>query len=938
MVKVYTAALIDKPLRLINSNLRKKVTSDLKKYLKIRSDAVTSQELNTFLLASGRNGKGGFNPLMIDKIEKGAIQRRFTQYYNKNESRFRNYMKNNQELSETAQIVKDFIREIDSSLPKKFDQQLRKINSDLPRTFCQVSMKSFITLWDIEENQEFRFNLSGFDFPIFSGKTTEIPIDIGSLVDKLLIVNFFETFLKSTLLRLDEMNRVLEQLEQEIEKQHYNINDEKLQSKLELFLRILVAKLSALQELENLITRIFNLFDIPYMILTQYHFKSDFSDLNSEIARICENIKVGKEKLHEVGERIDRCQLCLRDYLDDGVNGVITANSAQVFKEALKPLAELSIDLFIEAELLKLWSDYFGSDVPYFSFNVQLDEGTTDTEAIEIDDDVILAVRGLYKNYNLGRTTVYAIRGVNLDIKAGEFVAIVGSSGAGKTTLLNCMASLDTSDHGVVYFRGKNLHKMKDSEKAEARLHDMGFIFQSYALLPHFDTRENVTLPADLAGGLSKEIKTRIENLLVGVGIIEQAKQYPAQLSGGQMQRVAIARALTNQPAVIFADEPTGDLDSVTGVQVMELLKKFHEETKTTIIVITHEESIANYAERQILMEDGVITKRKQATDYAGRPILMEKVLTRQPEKGLEDLSPIIEASVTAVENQLESRLNELTQNLENRSIEILTSVAKEIKHQLNEMSTKLEVLELETNNKIVDLSTRLNKLNINASNWSFAINEQMEVFRTQYVNIFEELRKSSALSGEKEKLLSQKYSELVKQLKEKERNVVEKENLNQVRLSSLQNEMERKEKELGMYKTRLEELEAEIKERTQHFDESTKIEAKIEVLVSNYKKLKEAYDIKNHEVERLQSQLSAMTEDTRKIIGTTKAIKTFLDESESGRILNQLLNLDQVTLDELAARTGIATYTVLQVIQHFRDLGIIQYDESTRQAKLVDK
>ncbi|MFX0050269.1 MAG: ABC transporter ATP-binding protein, partial [Candidatus Hermodarchaeota archaeon] len=624
MVKVYTGALIDKPLRSINRNLRKKVTTDLRKSLKIRLDAVTSQELNTFLLASGRNGKSGFNRQLIDKIEKGAIRKRFTEYYNKNETRFRNYMKNNQELYETAQIVKDFIREIDSSLPKKFDQQLKKINSDLPNIFCQVSMKSLITLWDIEEEQEFRFNLSGFDFPIFSGKTTETPIDVGSLVDKLLIVNFFETFLKSTLLRLDAMNHVLEQLEQEIDKQHYRITDEKLQSKLELFLRILVAKLSALQELENLISRIFNLFDIPYMILTQYHFKSDFSDLNTEIARICEDIKVGKDKLHEVDKRIDRCQLCLRDYLDDGVNGVITANSAQVFKEALKPLAELSIDLFIEAELLKLWSDYFGSDVPYFSFNVQLDGDTAASEAIEIEDDVILAVRGLYKNYNLGRTTVYAVRGVNLDIKAGEFVAIVGSSGAGKTTLLNCMASLDSPDHGAVYFRGKNLHKMKDSEKAELRLHQMGFIFQSYALLPHFDTRENVTLPANLTGGLSKDIKTRIENLLVGVGISEQAKQYPAQLSGGQMQRVAIARALTNQPAVIFADEPTGDLDSITGIQVMELLKKFHEETNTTIIIITHEESIAAYADRQILMEDGVITQRKQIIDTTGRPILME--------------------------------------------------------------------------------------------------------------------------------------------------------------------------------------------------------------------------------------------------------------------------------------------------------------------------
>ena len=136
----------------------------------------------------------------------------------------------------------------------------------------------------------------------------------------------------------------------------------------------------------------------------------------------------------------------------------------------------------------------------------------------------------------------------------------------------------------------------------------MGFIFQSYALLPHYDARENITLPADLAG-LSKGLKSRIENLLEGVGIKNQAKQYPAQLSGGQMQRVAIARALTNKPKVLFADEPTGDLDSQTGMQVMDLLKKFHQETDTTIILITHEKDIANYAQRKIKLEDGIIIK-----------------------------------------------------------------------------------------------------------------------------------------------------------------------------------------------------------------------------------------------------------------------------------------------------------------------------------------
>jgi putative ABC transport system ATP-binding protein len=254
---------------------------------------------------------------------------------------------------------------------------------------------------------------------------------------------------------------------------------------------------------------------------------------------------------------------------------------------------------------LKLWLDFFSSDIPFFTFQSSLFNLQT-PQAFETSAEYIISVRGLVKNYSLGQTTVYALRGVDLDVKDGEFVAIVGNSGAGKTTLLNCMAGLDEPDYGVVFFKGKDLHRLGDSEKSRARLLEMGFIFQSYALLPHFDARENVALPADLAG-FSKDLKNRIEELLDGVGISKQAKQYPAQLSGGQLQRVAIARALTNRPKVLFADEPTGDLDSVTGKQVMELIKKFHEETRTTVIVITHEQDIADYAERQITLEDGII-------------------------------------------------------------------------------------------------------------------------------------------------------------------------------------------------------------------------------------------------------------------------------------------------------------------------------------------
>jgi putative ABC transport system ATP-binding protein len=604
-MRVYTAGLIDKSLRPANAKLQKKLVSDCRKILRVSSKAMSSQELNSFIVLSAEKS-GVLNQKVIEEIERGNLYNRFRRYYADNESRLHKQLKNNQELRETSKIVKDFIKEVDPNLVKLFDSQLKKMVKELPASYRQIQLKSYVALWDFAEIQQYRFFLSGLDSPLFIGSTTENQVNVEELVDKLLLANFFAIFLKPTITRLKELDSVLERLRLGVEGTHYRTTNPKLQKKLELFFRILAAKLSALQDIDRLLSRIFALFDFPRVSLTPYHFKNDSLELNKALAEIASEIEFGKTLLLEVHSKLQQCQIHLRDYLDEQKNGIKTVDSVNAFKSALLPMAELSTDLFVEAELLKMWSDFFGSDIPYFGFNKQL--FNTQNEVTDVAEDNIIAVQGLSKNYNLGRTTVYALRGVNLNIKEGEFVAIVGNSGAGKTTLLNCMAGLDSPDYGVVLFRGENLHKMDDSAKSKARLLEMGFIFQSYALLPHFNTRENIALPADLAG-LSKELKERIENLLKGVGIDNQAKQYPATLSGGQMQRVAIARALTNRPVVIFADEPTGDLDSATGKQVMDLLKKFHEETKTTIIIITHEQDIADYSERQITLEDGVIAQ-----------------------------------------------------------------------------------------------------------------------------------------------------------------------------------------------------------------------------------------------------------------------------------------------------------------------------------------
>ncbi len=603
-MKAYFSALIDKSVPSENLKLAKNLLKDIKKPLKISKSNINVKEHNVFLfLAADKPLEDQFDIKILEEIQR-KIHLRLHSYYIKNKAKLQKYLKDKRELKETAKIVKTFLKEIDPNLEKGFDRRLKELISELPTKFFNLQTKSITAIWNLKEEQKVQLYLSGWTSPVFKVSEVTTDIDLETMVDKIAFLNFFCVFLEPTLLRLREMNKVLERLKIGLDETHYRSSNVKVQAKLEIFLRILSAKLSSLQNMDKTIFSIFKLFNEP----KNFFIKQDFAELSRDLQTVVKQMSLkihqGEILLIEVQDKLEKCQMRLKDYLNETKNGVKT-KSMDEFKLALLSMAELSSDLFIEAEFLKLWLDFFSSDLPFFTFQSNLFSHQT-PQAFEASAECIISVRGLVKNYSLGQTTIYALRGVDLDIQDGEFVAIVGNSGAGKTTLLNCMAGLDEPDYGVVFFKGKDLHQLSDSEKSRARLLEMGFIFQSYALLPHFDTRENVALPADLAG-FSKDLKNRIEELLDGVGIIKQAKQYPAQLSGGQLQRVAIARALTNRPTVLFADEPTGDLDSKTGKQVMELIKQFHEETKTTIIIITHEQNIADYAQKQITIEDGVI-------------------------------------------------------------------------------------------------------------------------------------------------------------------------------------------------------------------------------------------------------------------------------------------------------------------------------------------
>ena len=219
---------------------------------------------------------------------------------------------------------------------------------------------------------------------------------------------------------------------------------------------------------------------------------------------------------------------------------------------------------------------------------------------------MIIKTENLTKDYETGTQVVSALKGINLSVEKGEFLSIMGPSGSGKTTLMNIIGCLDSPTNGSYYLNNKSVSKLEDDELAKIRNEEIGFVFQSFHLLPRNNAFDNVMLPLKYAGVGKEEATKRSNYVLDLVGLSSRSKHTPAELSGGQQQRVAIARALVNKPSILFADEPTGYLDSKTGQDVMKIFKDLNENGQT-IILITHEDSIAKQSNRIITIMDGLI-------------------------------------------------------------------------------------------------------------------------------------------------------------------------------------------------------------------------------------------------------------------------------------------------------------------------------------------
>jgi putative ABC transport system ATP-binding protein len=232
----------------------------------------------------------------------------------------------------------------------------------------------------------------------------------------------------------------------------------------------------------------------------------------------------------------------------------------------------------------------------------------------------VLQTTGLRKQYQMGEVMVDALRGVDFVVRQGEFVAIMGPSGAGKSTLLHLMGGLDTPSDGDVVLGGKRLAHLSDDDITIVRRREVGFIFQFFNLLPTLTAAENVALPLLIDGKRIEEYATRVDELLDLVGLGERRDHRPDQLSGGEQQRVAIARAFVNDPKIVLADEPTGNLDSKSGTVVLELLRRACKDLSATVVMVTHDPRAASYADRVVFLRDGRVVRELAPSDEGHSP------------------------------------------------------------------------------------------------------------------------------------------------------------------------------------------------------------------------------------------------------------------------------------------------------------------------------
>ncbi|MCE7736402.1 MAG: ABC transporter ATP-binding protein [Candidatus Heimdallarchaeota archaeon] len=568
----------------------KKISKIFKK--KLKGTNPKKNQLNTFVVTEVELNK---LPSREDRIEaEGEVKKLLKEYADSIHDAHYAYVKRQgtiagiYEKGLNAIGREDLILKYNESKDKRF----KMIESEIER----VGAEGGVIIWD----------LPGFEgdkiiLPELVAEFTDYPEDSEALVDivdEVLIANFARRFLPFSNVLIKEAVEEFEQLKALSTK---FVKNNRVQQDLIIPLQTFIGVISGIQEVLKLFKReVSKVYDVATVAFN--YLKGLPSDEMKKWATI-KHQELGDEILGH----IDTVMKIIVDHKSDLRN--LLTGEQELDTDVCNQLIETMLDMDVISGGLLSWTHRF-QQLPSFT---TLDEGIA-YEELEGEtywpksQDAIVEAQTLFKTFKRGNSYIYALRGVDVLIEKGEFIVIRGPSGAGKTTLLNMLAGLDVPQRGGVFFLGQDIINMRDKTRSKLRRQNYSFIFQSYALIPHLTAFENTKLPLDLSG-LSGELVEGIQKLLDDVGIGEYATHKPALLSGGQMQRLGIARALANQPKILFADEPTGDLDEKTGMAVLELLKKYHEETGMTIILVTHDEKVAKFATREIFLMDGRIVE-----------------------------------------------------------------------------------------------------------------------------------------------------------------------------------------------------------------------------------------------------------------------------------------------------------------------------------------
>ncbi|MHA1760513.1 MAG: ABC transporter ATP-binding protein [Candidatus Heimdallarchaeota archaeon] len=526
-----------------------------------------------------------FQKFLIEKTEAT-----YKKYLVKLKDFFTNELKKNRELKESVGIIAQRFSLTDEK-NTEFCSNLYTSIEQWIENYISVIKNAAVYIIEYEDKKVINLKMSNTSCTI----TSEFAIT--ELIDELILHNFSTLYIEKTVELMFQFNASLKIINKTLGKVKKKDKD------FEIVLDLLKGKsFEIIDNIQDMRRQLARQKGVKDAILseaselkdTEFYKKIDESNQKERIESIVSLTDVAFTGLNEWFEVIRKIELLNLEELPLTKNNLTISNFCQ---------------FYVKMEVLRIWSEYF-YDISYYTIRKGRVISAADTKVKEeIETDSVLVVEDVYKTYHLPRSRVYALRGVSLEIKQGEFLAIMGPSGAGKTTLVNLLTGLDSPDKGTVYLEGKNIALMNDIELTEFRRDQVGLIFQFYQLFAELTAIENISMPAEMAGVPVKEARERAQKILEIVDLGKFANQYPDKLSGGQQQRVAIARALINEPAIIVADQLTGDLDSITGQQIIGYLRKINKENNTTVLLVTHNKAVATQADRILMIEDGEITE-----------------------------------------------------------------------------------------------------------------------------------------------------------------------------------------------------------------------------------------------------------------------------------------------------------------------------------------